>query len=75
MEYRNLDPEDLKTLKDSQLNLQQQKLLTRAVEAEHENLVLKLYMKYELKQTASINLETGEISSPEVAEESEKEPK
>ena len=75
MEQKSLSHEDHKVLKDSQLNLQQQKMLTRAIEAEHENLVLKLYIKYELKQTASIDLETGVISNPDLAKESEKESK
>ena len=71
---KNLSEEDLSSIRDAQKNLQLSRAAAKSSELEYENAVLKLYLKYNLTASDSIDLETGNISSVDSSEE-EKESK
>jgi hypothetical protein len=63
MESKKVTEKDLNALKEFQTNIQLSKISTRNLELEYENIILKLYVKYRLNESDSIDLDTGEIKS------------
>ena len=63
MESKKITEEDLSALKELQGSINLSKISTKNLELEYENKILRLYLKYELKLSDSINVETGEIIS------------
>ena len=68
---KKLSEEDLISVKDSQKNLQLSRAATKSAELEYENAILKLYLKYNLSMSDSIDLETGKITSHESTEKTQ----
>ncbi len=62
MNQEKISDEDLAIVKDAQKTLQSARVSLKNLELDCENKILRLYLKHGLRESDSIEIETGKIN-------------